>query len=213
MGFAIKYPLLCYCTLCIYPRWVVPCTHGALWSHVKPPFSTVNTRIQRRVFRTWQVRHGASDGSERRSLASPAVARDLQARRSVRGASERGAGRPTVTEVWGARRTRSFKELRSKPLPTRSVAGGHVNSSTVVPHGHRLPSSTQSRCAVKELQVRLSVGHLPLIHTPLALLSIHHIPHHFPAYLNPHSYLTVADRLHTAADCRGRALVHLFRRV
>ena len=39
-------------------------------------------------------------------------------------------------------------------------------------------------------QVRLSVDKRSDPHTPLTHLSIHHIPHHFPAYLNPHSIRT-----------------------
>ena len=162
------------------------CTHGEAWESKTPVFDG----RRRRLLRTRQVRHGTSDGPQRRPPASPVVARGLQARRGVRRASRRGGGPPTVTEVWGARRPRSLKEWRSEHLSTRSVAGGDVNSSMVVPDGHHLPSSAQSRRGVIELQVRLSVDERVDPYTPLTHLSIHHIPHHFPAYLDPHSSRT-----------------------
>ena len=51
-------------------------------------------------------------------------------------------------------------------------------------------SSAQSRRGAIWLQVRLSVDKRSDPHTPLTHLSIHHIPHHFPAYLNRHSIRT-----------------------
>jgi hypothetical protein len=115
-----------------------------------------------------------------------------------------------VTEVWGARPPRSLKEWRSKPLSTPCVAGGDVNSSMVVPPGHHLTPSTQSRCGAIRLQVRLSVDERLDPHTPLTHLSTDHIPHHFPAYLDPHSTRTRTLPSPTACVSLPAAVAELY---